>query len=151
MNMKFHHVHDEMINKKTVDFQYIHTSKNIADFSYFYLIPIPTASEVNLAAEKICASEFGDKYEKEQFSNGLAVYKRLVQENWGPDDIVMIYLYQFRVNPDSCTYLIREYKRNFCGRSNHTSMDDEDVRDTDVRYACKYFDRHRPNYLRIDE
>jgi hypothetical protein len=29
--VKFHHAHDEMVNQKTVNFEYIHISKNIAD------------------------------------------------------------------------------------------------------------------------
>jgi hypothetical protein len=31
IDMKFHHVHNEMVNQKTINFEYIQTSKNIAD------------------------------------------------------------------------------------------------------------------------
>jgi hypothetical protein len=31
IDVKFHHIHDEMVNQKTVNFEYIYTSKNIAD------------------------------------------------------------------------------------------------------------------------
>jgi hypothetical protein len=53
--------------------------------------PFPTLLEANRVAEKISAAEFGDRYEKEEFNNGLVSYKRLGQENWAPGDTVGFY------------------------------------------------------------
>jgi hypothetical protein len=49
---------------------------------YFNLGPFTTLSEAKLAAEKISAAEFGDRYEKEEFSNGLVSYQRLGKDNY---------------------------------------------------------------------
>ncbi|KAI5795973.1 hypothetical protein FPQ18DRAFT_377036 [Pyronema domesticum] len=41
----------------------------------------PTLYLANLAASKLCATEFGENYSTKALSNGQVVYKRLGQEN----------------------------------------------------------------------
>ncbi|CCX06801.1 hypothetical protein FPQ18DRAFT_387220 [Pyronema domesticum] len=53
--------------------------------------PFTTLSEANLAAENISADEFGDRYGKEQFSNGLVSFKRLGKGDWNPEDTIGFY------------------------------------------------------------
>jgi hypothetical protein len=48
-------------------------------------------TEANLAASKMCSSEFGYMYNEQDLANGLVAYKRLGAENRGPDDIVTIF------------------------------------------------------------
>jgi hypothetical protein len=67
IDVKFYHVHDEMVNQKTVNLEYIYTSKNIADC---LTKPLPIATHrrmlqlSGLLSERVVEEEELECYEE---------------------------------------------------------------------------------------
>jgi hypothetical protein len=71
-DVKFQHVHDEVTNKKTVAFDYIHTSRNIADF-----LTRPLPVEIHhrmLRFSGMLPAKAVDKMDRDRSENGKVFF-----------------------------------------------------------------------------